>query len=85
MQKIRPITFAEFRAFLQRLGYVEQRVPKGRVFQHPDEGRLLYRFYEDDDAVLPRDLQRTRTFFDYRGLISAEDFDAALLRADTPA
>jgi hypothetical protein len=29
--------------------------------------------------------QRTRTFFDYRVLIAAKDFDAALLRADTPA
>jgi hypothetical protein len=28
---------------------------------------------------------RTRTFFDLRGVIEAGDFDATLLRADTPA
>ena len=28
---------------------------------------------------------RTRTFFDLRGVIEADDFDATLLRADTPA
>jgi hypothetical protein len=35
--------------------------------------------------VWPRDLMRTRTFLDLRGVIEADEFDAALLRADTPA
>jgi hypothetical protein len=30
-------------------------------------------------------LIRTRTFFHLRGVIEAGDFDATLLRADTPA
>jgi hypothetical protein len=85
MTKMRPIPFAEFRAFLQKLGYVEKRVPKGRVFEHPEEGLLVYRYYRDDEPVLLRDLRRTRTFLDLRGLIEADDFDATLLRADTPA
>jgi hypothetical protein len=85
MAKMRPIPFAEFRAVLQRLGYVEKPYPNGRVFVHPQEGLLAYRNYRDDEAVFLRDLVRTRTFLDLRGVIEAEDFDAALLRADTPA
>lgn len=85
MTKMRPVPFAEFRTFLQKLGYVEKRVPKGRVFEHPEEGLLLFRYYRDDEPVFPRDLMRTRTFFDLRGVIEAGDFDATLLRADMPA
>jgi hypothetical protein len=85
MTKTRPVPFAEFRTFLQKLGYVEKRVPKYRVFEHPEEGLLLYRYYSDDEPVSPRDLRRTRTFFDLRGVIEADDFDATLHRADTPA
>jgi hypothetical protein len=85
MTKMRPVPFAEFRTFLQKLGYVEKQVPKGRVFEHPEEGLLLFRYYRDDEPVFPRDLLSTRTFFDLRGVIEAGDFDATLLRADTPA
>jgi hypothetical protein len=85
MTKMRSIPFAEFRAFLQKLGYVEKRVPKGRVFEHPKEGLLLYRYYRDDEPVFSRDLLSTRKFLDLRGVIEADDFDAALLQANTPA
>jgi hypothetical protein len=85
MKKMRPIPFAEFRAFLQKLGYVEKRVPKGRVLEHPEEGLIVYRYYRDDEPVFLRDLRRTRTFLDLRTVIEADDFDATLLRANTPA
>ncbi len=55
------------------------------MFEHPQEGLLLFRFYRDDEPVLPRDLQSTRTFLDLRGLIEADDFDAQLLQRNTPA
>jgi hypothetical protein len=85
MTPMRPVPFAEFRAFLERLGYAEKRVPKGRVFEHPTEGLLLFRFYRDQDTVHPRDLLSTRSFLDLRGVIRAEEYDAQLLRANTPA
>ena len=85
MTKMRPITFAEFRAFLQKLGYVEKCVPKGRVFEHPEEGLLLFRYYRDEEPVFPRDLLSTRKFLDLRGVIEADDYDAQLLRANTSA
>jgi hypothetical protein len=85
MTAMRPILFAEFRRFLQRLGYVPRDNPKFCVFDHPEEGLLAFRLYRDDEPVFPRDLQRTRTFLDLRGVIEADDFDAQLLRADTPA
>jgi len=85
MKKMRPMPFAECRSFLQRLGYVEKRHPTGRVFVHPQEGLLLFRYYGDDEAVHPRDLLSTRNFFDLRGVIATDEFDATLLKADTPA
>jgi len=85
MTKTRTITFADLRTILQRLGYVEQRAPTARVFKHPDEGRLLFRLYRDDEAVEQHDLVFTRKFLDLRGVIDADEFDAALLRADKPA
>jgi hypothetical protein len=85
MTKTRPIPFSEFGAFLQRLGYVEKSTPRARVFRHPEEGRLLFRAYRDDEAVEMHDIVFTRKFLDLRGVIEAADFDAALLRADTPA
>ena len=85
MTKMRPVPFAEFRTFLQRLGYVEKRVPKGRVFQHPEEGLLLFRFYRDDEPVGARDLLSTRRFLDLRGMMEADDFDATLLHTNTSA
>ena len=85
MTKTRPIPFAEFCTFLQRLGYMEKRVPKGRVFEHAEEGLLLFPLYQDDEPVAPIDRASTRRFRDLRGVIEADDFDATLLRADTPA
>ena len=85
MTKMRPIPFAEFRDFLQKLGYVEKRVPKGRVLEHPEEGLLLFRYYRDDEPVFSRDLLRTRTFLDLRGALEADEFDETLLRANEPA
>jgi len=85
MTKTRPIPFVEFRSFLQRLGYVEKRHPTARVFLHPEEGLLPFRFYRDDETVDMQDLVYARRFLDLRGVIEAGDFDATLLRADTPA
>jgi hypothetical protein len=85
MTTTRQIPFAELRDFLLRLGYVQKRHPTASVFVHPEEGKLAYRCYRDDEAVEAHDLIYTRKFLDMRGLISAEDFDAVLVRADTPA
>jgi hypothetical protein len=82
MQQRRPIPCAELRSFLQRLEYVKNPYPNGRVLLHPEEGLLAFRSYRADEPVLPRDLRRMRTFRDRRGVIAADDFDATLLRAD---
>lgn len=85
MTKTRPIPFAEFRAFLAKLGYEEKPHPRGRVFEHPAEGLLLFRYYRDGDTVHPRDLLSTRSFLDQRGVIAADEYDAQFLRLNTPA
>jgi hypothetical protein len=84
MTKTSPVPFPEFRRLLQRLGYVAKRHPSASVFEHPEEGLLTFRLYREE-AVDEQDLIYTRKFLDLRGLMDAADFDAALLRADTPA
>ena len=54
-------------------------------FEDPDAGKLPFRFYRDDEPVDLKDIVYTRKFLDLRGVIEANDFDAALLRVDTPA
>jgi hypothetical protein len=85
MMKVRPVPFAECRAFLDRLGYAEEPYPKGRVFLHPEECLLAFRTYAEDEPVARRDLLGTRRFLDLRGVIQADDCNAQLLRANTPA
>ncbi len=85
MTKVKPIPFSDLKALIERVGFVEKLVPKGRVFKHPEEGLLLYRFYNDNETVANHDIVSTRMFLDMRGVLEADDFDAALLRADTPA
>jgi hypothetical protein len=85
MTKTRPVAFAEFRSFLEGLGFVEKSHPTARVFVHPEEGMLAFRLYGDAEVVEMHDLVYTRKFLDLRGVIEADEFDAALLRANTPA
>jgi hypothetical protein len=85
MTETRPIPFREFRAFLERLGYVHRSTPSAHVFEHPTEGRLHFRVYRADEPVESHDRVFVRKFLDFRGVIEAEDFDAAFVRADTPA
>ena len=84
MTKTRAIPFAEFRAFLQRLGYVEARTDNAIAFNHSEEGLLVFRLYRDDEAVDERDLFTTRKFLDLRGLLREAEFNTLLLQA-TPA
>jgi hypothetical protein len=76
--------FAEFRQFLNSLGFKDKCTEKAWVFHHPSEGLLIFRVYADNDNVAERDLRSTRRFLDMRGLLAADGFDAFLHRA-TPA
>jgi hypothetical protein len=85
MRKTRAIPFAEFRDFLQGLGYTARRTAEAHVFEHPREGLLVYRLYGEQEPVDARDLLSTRTFLDWRGLLDAAAFEAFWQRATTPA
>jgi hypothetical protein len=85
MTKPRKIPYPEFRDFLQRLGYKEKRTDAANVFQHPEEGLLVFRVYRDEEAVDERDLLTTRKFFDLRGVLDPAAFDSFLLDATMPA
>jgi hypothetical protein len=85
MTKMRPVPYAEFRSFLEGIGYVAMRHPTHCVLEHPTKGLLMFRYYRDDEPVYPRDLISTRRFLDLSGLMEADDFDASLLRRGTPA
>lgn len=79
------VYFSELRRFLQGLGFVERRADKALVFRHPEEGRLFFRVYRDDEVVDARDLVMARKYLDLRGLMEANDFDAALRRPTSRA
>ena len=85
MTKMRTVLFAEFRSFLQQFGFVEKSHPTARVFEHPEEGLLAFRLYREDEPLAPRDLLNTRRFLNLRGILETDEFDAQLLRANTPA
>ena len=85
MPKRPTITFGELHALLQRLGFAAKRTRKARVFQHPRRGMFVYRLYRTDEMVEGHDITYTRNFLDLRGILEADEFDATLLRANTPA
>jgi hypothetical protein len=85
MTKTQSIPFTELKTLIERVGFVEKRVPEGRVFKHPEEGLLIYRRYGDHETVDMSDIVFTRKFLDMRGVMEADEFDAMLLRANTPA
>jgi hypothetical protein len=85
MRKRRSIPFAEFRSFLDGLGYQAKRTDKAWVFHQNGEELLVFRLYEEHEPVDQRDLLNARKFLDWRGVLDATAFDAFLQRATTSA
>jgi hypothetical protein len=85
MRTNNPITFADLRRLLKRVGFTEKRAERALIFNHPTEGLLVFRLYADDESVDARDLRTSRRFLDLRGLLEGEDFDAFVQKASTPA
>jgi hypothetical protein len=83
--KTKTIPFAEFRRFLQGLGYREKRTDAAEIFYRTDDDMFVFRLYRDDEPIAPRDLHQARMFLDFRGYLAAADFDAFVERATTPA
>jgi hypothetical protein len=76
MKNTKAVTFAEFKRFLEGLGYQAKKTKIAWAFKHPTEELLPFRLYRDDEAVDDRDLRTTRKYFDYRGILPEKDFDA---------
>jgi hypothetical protein len=80
------VTFAALRQLLHDLGFVEKAVPPtgplggpGLVFGHAESGTVFsFRRYRPQDRVSMMDLVGVRSQLDWRGLLSPEEFDAAL-------
>ena len=51
MTTTRPVSFAEFRRFLKRLGYRAKKAEAAWVLHHPTEGLLVFRRYGDEEIV----------------------------------
>ncbi len=85
MRRTRLIPFAEFRRFLNGLGFADKRAEAAWVFHHPGEGLLVFRLYGEEEPVDGRDLRSTRKFLDLRGVLEAKDFDAFVQEASTSA
>jgi hypothetical protein len=87
MSKSSKIPFAGFLRFLQGLGYKVKRSDKAWiVYRSEDKDDLLaFRLYGETEPVTERDLWSTRTYLDWRGVLSEEDFDAFVREAATSA
>ena len=60
MTRKRPRPFGELRSFLQRFGFEPKQHPDYAVFEHPAERSFAFRFYRDDEPVVPRVLMLDR-------------------------
>ena len=85
MTKTEQITYAELRSILKRLGFSEKRDTQAWILHHPSEGLLVYRLYNETEAVDEGDLRGTRKFLDLRGLLDAKEFDRFVRQASAPA
>ncbi len=81
MRTSSPVAFAELRRLLNGLRFKDKRAETAWIFQHPEEGLIVFRLYGEDEAVDEGDLWSTRTFLDLRGLLDGQDFDAFVKRA----
>jgi hypothetical protein len=85
MTRTRLISFAEFRRFLNTLGFAAKRTDTAWVFQHRTEGLLVFRIYEPEEMMDEGDLTSARKFLDMRGLLEAKEFDMFVQEARAPA
>jgi hypothetical protein len=83
--KTKSIPFAEFRQFLQGLGFQEKRTDSARIFHRAKKDLFVFRCYRDDEDVDPLDMQTTRRLLDWKGFLDAADFDAFLERGTNTA
>ncbi len=77
------IPFARLRTLLSNLGFIERQIDdKSLGFYHADSDTIfLFRTYKPQDNVSMLDLAGVRSQLDWRGLLNADAFDAALLKA----
>jgi hypothetical protein len=85
MARSRFIPFAEFRRFLNGLGFSEKQTEAAWIFHHPAEGLLIFRLYRENEPMDEGDLRSTRKFLDLRGQLKAKDFDTFVQKANAPA
>jgi hypothetical protein len=85
MTNTKSIPFTEFRGFLEKLGYTENRTDSAHIFHRKKKDLLFFRLYRDQEEVDWGDLVSTRKFLDLWGLLDAADFDAFLERGTETA
>jgi len=81
MRKSNSLRFFELRQLLHSLGFKEKRTDTAWVFHHAKEGLIVFRLYDENEAIDEGDLRSTRRFLDMRGVFDGEDFDAFVHRA----
>jgi hypothetical protein len=76
------VPFAQLRQMLRELHFGEIRTDTYWRFDHPRSGAVfLFRPYSADENVTMQDFVSTRKHLDWRGLLSADEFDDALMKA----
>jgi hypothetical protein len=73
MTKADSISPQDFARFLHGLGFADKRTATAWVFQHENEGLLVFRLYRQSETMDERDLLAARKFLDMRGVLDAGD------------
>jgi predicted RNA binding protein YcfA (HicA-like mRNA interferase family) len=76
------IPFATLRTILGDFGFEETTIPGSHIFfEHtPSQSVLLFRLYQPEEILHPRDLAKARSFLDLKGLLGAKEFDQLVTR-----
>ena len=77
------VPFARLRALLLDLGFVERVIDGNSLgfYEAESDTVFVFRLYRPQDRVSMTDLAGVRSQLDWRGLLSREEFDAALRKA----
>lgn len=76
MTKVSEIRFADMRRLLKSLGYKEKFVDKAHAFVRSKKDMLIFRRYDDQDALRSGDVMSTRQYLDLKGVLEGAEFDS---------
>lgn len=85
MTKTTTVPFTEMRRMLRNLGYKEKLVENAHVFFRSKKDMVIFRRYDDGEAMWSGDISSTRRYLDMRGYLEQSAFDSFFESANKSA